>query len=173
MRSLLAGVAAVTLLALAAVGCGGGGYAATAGNPATAGEDTATVGVATIGLGKVLVDSQGRTLYLFEKDSGGQSTCFGPCASAWPPLPAPSEPTVGGGANASLVATAKRSDGAPQVTYAGHPLYLYAGDHQPGDANGQDSTGFGARWSALSPAGSAITGRQSSSSDDESPYIRR
>jgi predicted lipoprotein with Yx(FWY)xxD motif len=74
-------------------------------------------------VGKILVDSQGRTLYLFERDSGTKSACAGACAVEWPPLRATGKPTVGGGANASIVATSNRLDGKPQVTYNGHPLY--------------------------------------------------
>ena len=111
----------------------------------------------------VLVDSQGRTLYLFAKDTGTQSECTGACASAWPPLQATGNPTVGGGADASLVATTMRSDGSPQVTYAGHPLYLFSGDQNPGDTNGEGVVAYGASWYAVSPAGTQITGQASSS----------
>ena len=73
------------------------------------------------------------------------------------------KPTVGDGAKASIVATTKRSDGAPQVTYNGHPLYLYEGDQKPGDTNGQGLTAFGARWYALTPAGNQVSGGTSTS----------
>ena len=72
-------------------------------------------------------------------------------------------PTVGSGANASLVGTTTRSDGNPQVTYNGHPLYLYTGDNEAGDTNGQGSTAFGGGWFALSPAGNEVSGQGSSS----------
>jgi predicted lipoprotein with Yx(FWY)xxD motif len=103
------------------------------------------------------VDSQGRTLYLFAKDTGTKSTCFGGCASAWPPVQVSAKPTAGGGVNASSLGTTPRSDGPSQVTYHGHPLYRYAGDQKAGDANGQGLNGFGAIWYALSPAGNQIT----------------
>ena len=115
-----------------------------AGAAQTASGGLATVGVANSGLGNILVNSNGRTLYLFQKDSGMKSACSGACASAWPPVRANGKPTVGGGANASLVGTTARSDGEPQVTYNGQPLYLYQGDQKPGDMNGQGLTGFGA-----------------------------
>ena len=99
--------------------------------PTTASGRPATVDVANSGLGKILVDSQGRTLYLFKKDSGTKSACTGACASAWPPLRANGKPTVGGGANASMVGTTTRSDGKPQVTYNGHPLYLSRATRRP------------------------------------------
>ena len=163
-RSLtfLAGVAVVPLTALAVAGCGG---TQTVAPPTTTGARAATVDVATTGLGKTLVDSKGRTLYLFKKDSGTTSACAGECAADWPPLRANGDPTVGSGANASQIGTTTRSDGNPQVTYNGHPLYLYEGDTKPGDTNGQGSTAFGASWYALSPAGKQVSGRASSSSD--------
>ena len=101
--TLLAGAAALVVTALAVVGCGGGSDTAT---PTTASGSPATIGVANEGdLGKILVDSQGRTLYLFQKDSGTKSACTGECADNWPPLQANGKPTEGSGADASLVAT--------------------------------------------------------------------
>jgi predicted lipoprotein with Yx(FWY)xxD motif len=156
----LAGAAAISLTALALAACGAGGTGGTGGG-------NATVGVSTTGVGKVLVDSKGHTLYLFEKDSGAKSACAGACASAWPPLLAMGSPTAAGGAKASLVATTKRSDGASQVTYNGHPLYRYQGDENPGDTAGQGVTAFGAEWYALGPAGKQVT-EESSSPDGDS-----
>ena len=108
-------------------------------------------------LGSVLVDSQGRTLYLFAKDQGTTSACSGACATAWPPLRVSGKPLAGGDVKASLLGTTKRSDGKPQVTYNGHPLYLFQGDKQPGDTSGEGVNAFGAGWFALSSAGDAIT----------------
>jgi predicted lipoprotein with Yx(FWY)xxD motif len=160
--SLLVGVAVAGLAALTVAACGSGGGTATA-LPKTASGKPATVGVASSGLGRILVDSQGRTLYLFEKDSGTTSACTGACASAWPPLRANGKPTVGGGATASWLGTSTRSDGNPQVTYNGHPLYLYQSDQKPGDTNGHGVTAFGAAWFALSPAGTQISAQPSGS----------
>ena len=121
-----------------------------------------TIGVAdNSSLGRILVDSQGRTLYLFKADRTTSSTCFGACAVAWPPLRAGGIPTAGGGANTSLVATTPRPDGVPEATYDGHPLYRYQGDTQPGQVNGQGVTAFGAQWLAVSPTGGAISSRTS------------
>jgi predicted lipoprotein with Yx(FWY)xxD motif len=92
-----------------------------------------------------------------------KSACFGACASDWPPLRASGKPTVSSGANASMVGTTTRSDGKPQVTYNGHPLYLYTGDQKPGDTNGEGLTPFGGGWFALSPAGNQVSGQASSS----------
>jgi predicted lipoprotein with Yx(FWY)xxD motif len=168
----LAGAAVLGLTALSVAACGGGssGASASTAPPKTASGRPATVGVANTSLGNVLVDSQGRTLYLFQKDSGTKSACFGACASAWPPLRASGKPTVGSGANASLVGTTKRSDGKPQVTYNGHPVYLYTGDQKAGDTNGQGLTAFGGSWFSLSSAGNQVSGQPSSSSGGGTSY---
>jgi predicted lipoprotein with Yx(FWY)xxD motif len=102
-------------------------------------------------------------LYLFRGDSGTKSTCFGACAAAWPPLQAAGKPTVGRGADAALLGTTTRSDGEQQVTYNGHPLYLYAGDENAGDTRGQGLTDYGAGWYVLSPAGQQVSGQSASS----------
>ena len=152
------GLAALPLTVLAIAGCGGGAPAAP---PKTADGLPATVGVTTTDLGKTLVDADGRTLYLFEKDSGGRSACSGACADAWPPLRVNGSPAAGTGVSASMIATIARSDGAAQVTYNGHPLYLYVGDRKAGDTSGQGVDAFGAEWYALTPAGDQITGQSS------------
>ena len=163
--TLLATAAVIPLTALALASCGGGGNDATASQspPKTANGRPATVGVANGGLGRILVDTQGRTLYLFRKDAGTKSACFGACADAWPPLRAEGKPAVGSGADASLVGTTTRSDGKPQVTYQGHPLYLFQGDQKAGDTTGQGITAFGAAWYALSPQGNQVSEQPSSS----------
>jgi predicted lipoprotein with Yx(FWY)xxD motif len=148
----LASALTLPLIAVAITGCGGGSDNAKASPSASA----ATVNVRSTSLGKILVDSQGRTLYLFEKDTGPKSTCFGACASAWPPFRTSGEPKAGSGTTASLIGTATRSDGNDEVTYNGHPLYYYAGDSKAGDTNGQDLNQFGAGWYVLSPAGKKI-----------------
>src|SRR3954451_24862922 len=158
----LLAAAAVPLVALAAAGCGSSNNTATAMLKPASGS-SATVSVANTGLGKILVDSQGRTLYLWAKDTGGKSACTGGCATAWPPLRASAKPTAGSGAQASLLGTTPRSDGKPQVTYDGHPLYGYQGDSKPGDTTGQGSNGFGAPWYVLSPSGMGITTASSGS----------
>ncbi|HEX8857464.1 MAG TPA: hypothetical protein VF752_17870 [Thermoleophilaceae bacterium] len=165
--SSLGAAAAVALVALAAAGCGGGGGgAATASSPpTTASGHAATVSGANEGsLGKILVDSRGHTLYLFKKDSGAKSACFGACATNWPPLRSSRKPTVGAGASASKVGTIRRSDGKPQVTYNRHPLYRFVGDKKPGDTNGQGLTAFGGSWFALTAAGNQVSGQGSAGS---------
>jgi predicted lipoprotein with Yx(FWY)xxD motif len=158
--TFLAAATVVSLTALALAACGGGSSAtSSSAPPKTDNGRPATVGVANNGsLGKILDDSDGRTLYLFAKDSGTKSACTGACASAWPPLRASGKPTVGAGASASIVGTTPRSDGQPQVTYKGHPLYTYTGDQSPGDTHGQGLTAFGGGWFALSPAGNQVSG---------------
>ena len=160
---LLTAAAVVAVAALAVAGCGSNDNTApTTIKPASAG--SGTVRVADSALGKILVDAQGKTLYLFEQDTGTKSTCSGGCATAWPPLRATAKPTAGSGAQASLLATTARSDGKPQVTYNGHPLYYYQGDSNAGDTNGQAVDAFGAPWYVLSPSGDAITTAASNSS---------
>jgi predicted lipoprotein with Yx(FWY)xxD motif len=163
--TFLAGAAAVALSALATVGCGAGGYGDSETTPATpASGQNATIGAANEDeLGTILVDSKGRTLYLFRKDSASNSTCLGACADTWPPLAATGKPEVSGRASASLVGTTTRSDGEQQVTYNGHPLYLYAGDEKAGDTRGQGLTDYGAGWYVLSPAGQQVPGQASRS----------
>jgi predicted lipoprotein with Yx(FWY)xxD motif len=158
--SFLAATMVVSLTAWALAACGGGSSpSSSAAPPKTDNGRPATVGVANDrNLGKILDDTDGRTLYLFAKDSGTKSACTAACASAWPPLRASGKPTVGAGASASIVGTTPRSDGKPQVTYNGHPLYTYTGDQNPGDTNGQGMTAFGGGWFALAPAGVQVSG---------------
>jgi predicted lipoprotein with Yx(FWY)xxD motif len=160
-NTFLASATVLVLAGLALASCGSSGGGNTSGSPAppkTANGQPATVGVANENPGNILVDSQGRTLYLFRRDSGTKSACTGACAIAWPPLRATGKPTVGGGVTASIVATSARSDGKPQVTYNGHPLYLFSGDQKPSDTNGEGVNAFGGLWYALSSAGNQIVG---------------
>src|SRR3954447_20273961 len=171
--NFLAGAAAVPIVALAVTGCGGGASASTSSAGAStsptpntktiASARSAAVHAAKSRLGKILVDSRGRTLYLFKKDKGKKSACFRACAPFWPPLRAHGKPKAGSGTKASLLATTKRSDGAAQVIYNGHPLYTFVMDKKAGDTNGEGVTAFGASWFALSSAGSQVTGTASSS----------
>jgi predicted lipoprotein with Yx(FWY)xxD motif len=171
--------AAVLVVSLAAAGCGssdnGGGNSSSksgaAGTPPkTANGQAATIGVENSSLGKILEDTKGRTVYLFQKDKGTKSACTGACASAWPPVRVSGKPVVGTGASASQVGTTKRSDGGRQVTYNGHPLYTYTGDQSPGDTNGQGLNAFGGGWFALSPAGNQVSGSASGSGGGAGGY---
>jgi predicted lipoprotein with Yx(FWY)xxD motif len=153
---------ATGLVAIAVAGCGGGDNTATAASAQSS--NSHTINVSDNGdLGKILVDSKGRTLYLFQKDTGPMSTCSGGCATEWPPVTTSRKPTAGSGLTASKVGRTTRSDGSKQVTYNGHPLYLYVGDSKAGDATGQGIDAFGARWYALSPSGSTVTAMGSGS----------
>jgi predicted lipoprotein with Yx(FWY)xxD motif len=161
--------ATLSLIALTAAGCGGddngGGTTAASESSNTASGQAATIGAQSEGdLGTILVDSNGLTIYLFEKDSGSKSACFGGCGAAWPPVRASGKPTAGSGLNASLIGTTPRSDGAAQVTYNGHPLYLFAGDQSAGQTNGQGLTEFGGSWFALNSAGDPVTTKPSTTS---------
>jgi predicted lipoprotein with Yx(FWY)xxD motif len=168
----------MALLALAAVlaiaGCGsssdstGGVYggkggsateAETAKSPPGAESGAAVLTVATAPkVGAVLVDADGFTVYDFHKDKGTVSSCYGGCAGVWPPVLSAGAPQAGEGATASKLGTTKRKDGTTQVTYAGHPLYTYAADKKPGEANGNDIDSFGAEWYALQGSGEEAEG---------------
>ncbi len=153
---MTAAAVGLTVVALASCGGGNGSKPIASAPPKTASGQPATVGVENSNLGKILDDSQGRTLYLFQADNGTTSNCSGACATNWPPLTS-SHPTVGKGANASMIGTSKRSDGKTQVTYNGHPLYTFSGDSSPGDTNGQGVNAFGGLWYAVSPTGQQVT----------------
>jgi predicted lipoprotein with Yx(FWY)xxD motif len=130
----------------------------TGGGPAAGGSKGATMVVTHSGqFGTYLTDGKGRSLYLFASDSPGKSTCSGPCLTYWPPLTTTAAPTAGGSANSSMLGTISMSSGAKQVTYAGHPLYYYAGDAKAGDTNGQGNDKFGAKWWLVSATGRSIT----------------
>jgi predicted lipoprotein with Yx(FWY)xxD motif len=115
-----------------------------------------TVSVRKTSLGQILVNSKGRTLYLFAKDRNGKSACTGSCPRFWPPLLAHGKPTAGPGVKASMLGTTRRSNGSMQVTYNRHPLYSYSLDSQAGQTHGEGALAFGAKWYALSARGSAV-----------------
>jgi predicted lipoprotein with Yx(FWY)xxD motif len=116
-----------------------------------------TVKTQTAPLGSFLADRSGRSLYLFGSDTSSTSTCSGACAAAWPPLTAKGSLSATGGASSADLATITRQDGTKQVTYAGHPLYYFAGDSAAGQTNGQGVDGFGALWWLVAPSGQKIT----------------
>lgn len=165
IHSLTALAVIAAVVTVVAPGCGGssgGGYGDgdTSTTPATAGATAVDV-ADNAELGEILVDSQGRTLYLFEKDGTDQSNCSGTCAQVWPPLTTDGSPKAGEGVAASKLGTLKRDDGSTQVAFDGHPLYLYAEDTQPGDTNGNELDQFGAEWYALHPDGENAEGESS------------
>jgi predicted lipoprotein with Yx(FWY)xxD motif len=154
------GVLAIVLLAGCGSGASGSGPSSaapaagvSAGTSAVAASGPVVVAATTGPLGVYLVDGAGRTLYLFEADSGGTSSCVDACATTWPPLMAVGKPTTSAGAAADKLATAARSDGSPQVSYAGHLLYYFAGDEGAGQTNGEGNDG---KWWIVGPDGNPI-----------------
>ena len=106
-------------------------------------------------LGTILAYGPKRlTVYLFEADNGGASSCSGECASLWPAVSG--HPQASGQAVASHLGTITRADGTTQVTYNGHPLYLYSRDKDDGDAYGQGLKSFGASWYVVAPSGNKV-----------------
>jgi predicted lipoprotein with Yx(FWY)xxD motif len=104
---------------------------------------TATVTSAQTPIGKILVDSKGLTLYVWDNDKTmGTSSCTGACATAWPPLMAPASATYGTGLSAAMFSTITRPDGTKQLAVNGKPLYLWMADTKPGDTKGQGVNGF-------------------------------
>lgn len=166
-------VLAALLMTLAVAGCSspsggsggsdggsdGGGAYGTPSEQASApaeGSNSAELMVADSSLGQIVVDGEGKTLYMFDKDTqgSGQSSCSGECLTNWPPL------TVTGEAPAVAdvtgeVGTITLADGSTQVTLNGWPLYYFAGDSAAGDVNGQ---GVGGVWWVLTPAGERMAG---------------
>ena len=114
------------------------------------------ISIASSGLGRILVDGRGHTLYLFERDTRGKSTCTGACAASWPPLIARGKPLAGPGVKSTLLGTTKRADGRLQVTYNHHPLYAFVKDARRGDTSGEGLDVFGAEWYAVSAAGATV-----------------
>ena len=114
------------------------------------------VSTAKTSLGRVIVKSNGHTLYLFGKDRNSKSACSGQCAVFWAPLITSGKPRVKGGAKASFIGTTRRADGRLQVTYNHHPLYTFAKDTKAGQTNGEGVNAFGGVWDAVSPAGTKI-----------------
>ena len=173
MKRMTHALALLAVLALVVAGCGdsdssssGGAYGGKGGSGSAGGDSTGAatkpasdssagiVSAAKVGdLGTILVTPDGMTLYDFHKDKGGNSACYGACAGAWPPLLTEGNPQAQGPAERSMLGTTKRKDGTIQVTYNGWPLYTYAGDQAPGEANGNDVDQFDAEWYALQPNG--------------------
>ena len=167
---LVGGAVVIAMAATTAVALGATYTTTGPSVPAThAASAGAKVAVANTALGRVLVDGRGRTLYLFEKDKRGKSTCSGKCAGFWPPLITSGKPLATAGAKASLLGTTKRPDGRLQVTYNHHPLYTFVKDTRKGQTNGEELDVFGAEWYAVSSAGAKIEKSESSSGGDPSP----
>jgi predicted lipoprotein with Yx(FWY)xxD motif len=114
--------------------------------------------------GSILVTASGRTLYLLTADSVGKSACMSSCSAIWPPLTSKGKPKAGKGVKRKLLGTIERGNGVRQVTYDGHPLYMYAGDTGAGQVNGEGIQSFGGTWYVLGGGGIAVTAAQTSGS---------
>ena len=104
--------------------------------------------------GEILVDSDGRTLYSFDKESTDRSECFGACAEAWPPFYTEGEPRAGSGVKQDLLGTTDH-EGKDLVTYDGHPLYYYVNEG-PNEVLCQGVEEFGGLWLVVAPSGEVI-----------------
>src|SRR3954471_3984306 len=159
-RSPLLPLAAPVVIA-ALAGCGSSGNATAAATPSSPTAAAAAKGralaVRSTSLGKIVVDSKGRTLYAFGHDLKNKSRCSGACATNWPPALSPAKPKVGAGISKAKLRVIKRSDGGRQLSYAGHPLYRYIGDSKAGDVNGQGLNFFGGVWNVMSGGGKVVT----------------
>jgi len=146
-----AGLSAALVIGAAAAGCGGA--------PATSLPRYEVLASSIPGLGKVITDGKGLTLYMYAPDHQGVSRCYGFCAQQWPPLVLPhgvARPKAGPGVRAALLGTVRRANGQLQETYGGWPLYLWIGDTAPGQATGQaDDMGL---WYVLSVTGAVNRG---------------
>jgi predicted lipoprotein with Yx(FWY)xxD motif len=159
-----ASVLAVALVA-ALAGCGGSSTSSTTTSTtsstttSSSPAPSATVSTGSVsGLGTVLVDSQGRTLYIFEPDKHARVTCTGSCTQVWPPLKlASGRPSASGAAKSSLLGSDPNPEGGRVATYAGWPLYTYVGDSGPGNASGQGLNTNGGLWYAIAPSGRPVT----------------
>jgi predicted lipoprotein with Yx(FWY)xxD motif len=160
----------LAVVSIAIGGCGGSSTsssstsasASTSRTPTTTAPAAATVKIsaATVpGLGPVLVNAQGRTLYIFEPDHHQKVTCVSSCAAVWPPvvLPAGAKPAAAGSVKGALLGSDPSPSGGRVVIYAGWPLYTYVGDSAPGQAHGQALNLNGGLWYVISPAGKVIT----------------
>ena len=161
MRPLHAVVVGAVALILIAAGCGGA-IPSSNGGPAT-------LQLTSSKDGRYLVDGQGHSVYLFEKDEGGESYCSGACAAVWPALETDSMPHAGPGVDAAALGTIKRDDGDIQVTYHGHPLYYYAADAStPGKTKGEDIEQFGDGWYLVNAGGKSVEETSSKGSNSNS-----
>ena len=163
MKRLIFGVGALTAAVTLVVGLS----SAPAASQSTS--RVATLKVGRSGLGRILVDGRGHTLYLFLKDKRGVSACSGQCAEFWPPLITSAKPRPTAGITAALLGTT-RKDGRLQVTYNHHPLYTFVQDTAPGQTHGEGLDEFGAEWYATSPAGAKVEDETGGSSGGYGSY---
>lgn len=162
---------ATPLLALSSgllvAACGGSsetspGSSSSGANPST---NISTASVS--GLGTVLVNGAGMTLYTLSSEAGGKLTCTDDngCTKVWPDTELPSgttSATAGGSAQSSQLGTVKAASGNLYVTYGGFPLYTYSGDTGPAQSHGQGITSFGGTWYAIAASGQPVKAAASS-----------
>lgn len=150
-------VFAVGLVVLGLIAAGIAGAAASAA-PQHTKSSTAVTTRKVKGLGVVLVNAKGRTLYTFAKDQRRHVTCTGKCAKYWPSLKwsGASKPTGSGAAKSKLLGADMAPGGGEVVTYNKWPLYTYLGDGAAGQVNGQDVNLNGGKWYVITPSGALI-----------------
>jgi predicted lipoprotein with Yx(FWY)xxD motif len=160
--------AAAVLLAACGSNSGGNGPAATGSTQAAqaqAATTSVTIKTMHTSKGTVLVNASGMTVYWFAKDTSRKSRCNGSCAKYWPPV-------LGTSASGSSLprgfGTIKRADGQTQITYAGHPLYTYAGDTASGQINGNGLDASGGWWWAATPTGKKLAATHTSKKSKKS-----
>jgi len=147
---------AVLLLTLAALLTATAVLAAHARAGGGVAQSRALVRVDSGSLGRMLVNANGRTLYLFTRDPRGKSACTGTCATFWHPVATSGKPRAAHGVSASLLGTTKRRDGRLQATYDGHALYTFELDTKAGQMHGEGLNEFGGKWYAVSPNGTKL-----------------
>ena len=168
-RRLAIGGGAV-LMAVVAAGCGSSSSSdATGGSASTTPVPSGgSLNVADTSLGRVVVDSEGFTVYMLTADSPGRSTCSSDCLSTWPPVAGPSLGTPSPPNITAAVDEAETTTGSAMLTVGGWPVYTYVEDTAPGDVTGEGTTSFGGTWYAIGPNGQPVTGATGSSSPSPS-----
>jgi predicted lipoprotein with Yx(FWY)xxD motif len=177
---------AVPAVALIAAGCGSSAtktgtsnapgaakssYGTASSSSSSSGGSSGKISTASIkGLGTVLVNSQGRTLYVFKPDNAKKVTCTGSCAAVWPPAKVTGKPTASGSVKASMLSSDPNPSGGQVATYNGWPLYTYVTDTGAGSARGQALNLNGGLWYVMSPSGQPITKKPPSSGYGSSGY---
>jgi predicted lipoprotein with Yx(FWY)xxD motif len=141
------GIATLTLLAAILLGLG---LASPGPAPTSTGSSVELLRIARVGDVSVVTNARGFTLYWFGPDTPTKSNCYGTCAVYWPPLVG--IPRAGPGVTGEL-GTIRRSHGAAQITYDGHPLYSYVGDGAPGQAAGNNIDLNGGAWHEMAASG--------------------
>jgi predicted lipoprotein with Yx(FWY)xxD motif len=176
MRYLAALLTTTVALAFGVAACGDDGnsgdnsaapQAATAASTSTAADRparesrkrrrTTTLRLRNTSFGRILVDGNGRALYLFTREGSTRSRCYGECAVAWPPFYARGRLRAGSGLDAAKLGSSRRRDGRRIVTYNGHPLYYYVTDRKPGQVTCHNVVEFGGTWLVVNPDGNAVS----------------